>query len=352
MLIDLIAEIACFENSEANSSSSSKNRCMVFVDDSCSEVLKWNHRIKADQEHHYMLFNFSVNSLDSIILREKEDKDGSMLSATDLLEEKAFKQKVKISCPQRLIFIISSASINSTALQKIRSIISLCECDKLETTILASVSPDMLPLLMDFDDRTTSSSGYEVLRKFLEPSRVQVLYVPLHSYCLIDEHDYSTSNKTEAKTTSTRNCDFNVTILSSFRCKSLRPLCLRDIDSNSNSNSNSNANSNANSNSSSSSNANSNSNQKNMHEKKAKLHDLLATDLPSKAKRDIKLVSTELAGSLIYDLNLDCSNSIYAMGKSSSFIGHNILPIIENLLKKSSDGEIKLRGMLLGENQR
>eukprot|EP01034_Spumella_vulgaris_P043111 gene43111-53510_t len=68
------------------------------------------------------------------------------------------------------------------------------------------------------------------------------------------------------------------------------------------------------------------------------VNEVIAADLPSDLKRELKTLSHEVAGALMFDLGLDPSSSLFALGKTSSLVGHNLLPILENCAKLRASG--------------
>jgi hypothetical protein len=52
--------------------------------------------------------------------------------------------------------------------------------------------------------------------------------------------------------------------------------------------------------------------------------ELTAADLPQEVKQSLKSFAYELAGTLIFDLGLDVSSSIFTLGKTSSLVGHSL----------------------------
>lgn len=61
------------------------------------------------------------------------------------------------------------------------------------------------------------------------------------------------------------------------------------------------------------------------------LADVNAADLPADLKASLKALSYDLAAALVFDLSLDPSSCIYALGKTAALVGHSVLTVLEGL---------------------
>lgn len=59
-----------------------------------------------------------------------------------------------------------------------------------------------------------------------------------------------------------------------------------------------------------------------------RINDLNGVDLPPEVRTQLKSLAFEIAGSCVFDLNIDPRNSIFSLGKTSSLLGHNVMVIL------------------------
>ena len=57
-----------------------------------------------------------------------------------------------------------------------------------------------------------------------------------------------------------------------------------------------------------------------------------AGDVPMSESVKLKRFAHELAGTLVFDLGVDVSSSMYTLGQTSSWIGHHVQPLLGNPL--------------------
>eukprot|EP01041_Mallomonas_annulata_P000384 gene384-698_t len=67
------------------------------------------------------------------------------------------------------------------------------------------------------------------------------------------------------------------------------------------------------------------------------IEDLVAEDVPAASRSLLKNLANELAGALIYNLDIDPTGSVFALGKTSNLLGHTLQPVLSNLVKLRSN---------------
>lgn len=256
---------------------------ITFVDDGFSELMKWRSKGSDNTLHFATVFSLGMDVVDLMLI-------------------KSYKAK-------RILFCLSC--ITADSLRKVRKLINLSGAS--DAIILTLVSPDAFKSIVDSSqfllqlqpgsDNTPSKDGpYDSLRSFLKPECVDVIYYPVHCFpvmtALQGEGDVS-------KLSSMAN-QFELFNLASPICRDIKPLTLHSIG------------------------------QWNINENIKYISDVSAGDIPLQNSIKLKHFAHELAGTLIFDLGLDPSSSIYALGNTSSLIGRHLQPLLGNLNKMRS----------------
>jgi hypothetical protein len=251
-----------------------------IIDDGFSEMLKWRSDGSAEKAAFPIVLPLSVDSFDLVLIR---------------------------SCKaMRILFCLSYVSPD--ILRKIKQILKISGAT--EVIVVTSLSPDAFKVLVDaskvqlqfLQGTELESSGdrsYDWLRQFLKPECNDVVYYPVHSFPLL-----SPTGKPSSGALGATQCELiNIT---SPACRDLIPLTLHSLDM-------------------------WNTNTQIQH-----ITDLPAADIPLRDSSKLKGFVHELAGTLLFDLGLDPSASIFALGYTSSLIGRNLQQLLGGISKTRS----------------
>ena len=255
---------------------------ITFVDDGISELVRWCSQHNDDAVDFATVLSLGMDLVDLMLIQSYGAK--------------------------RVLFCLSH--ITADVLRKVKKLISLSGAS--DAIILTLVSPDAFKSISDSSqfliqlqpgsETTTASKerSYDFLRSFLKPECVDIVYYPVHCFPVL-----SSSKCERHEVASTRNqCElFN---LASPMCRDIKPLTLHGIG------------------------------QWNVNENIKHISDVSAGDIPIQNSVKLKTFAHELAGTLIFDLGLDPSSSIYALGITSSLVGRYLQPLLTNLGKTRS----------------
>ena len=254
---------------------------ITFVDDGISELVRWCSQHNNDAVDFATVLSLGMDLVDLMLIQSYGAK--------------------------RVLFCLSH--ITADVLRKVKKLISLSGAS--DAIILTLVSPDAFKAVSDSSqfliqlqpgsETTTASKerSYDFLRSYLKPECVDIVYYPVHCFPVLSS---SKCERHDSKVASTRNqCElFN---LSSPMCRDIKPLTLHGIG------------------------------QWNVNENIKHISDVSAGDIPIQNSVKLKTFAHELAGTLIFDLGLDPSSSIYALGITSSLVGRYLQPLLTNLGK-------------------
>jgi hypothetical protein len=257
---------------------------ITFVDDGFSELLKWR-----GSDSNY------CNSIAAVLSLN--------MDASDLLLVSSYKAK-------RLLFCVSYVS--SDIFRKVKNLIKVSGAT--EAIILLSISPDafrtvvdsskvQLQFLQGSDVDASSDRSYDWLHRFLKPECVGIVYYPVHSFSILST--VGTPN-TEQRSTAGDDAQCELINITSPTCRDVNPLTLHSVG------------------------------MWNMNDSIQNISDLPAGDIPLRDSAKLKGFAHELAGTLLFDLGLDPSASIFALGSTSSLIGRHLQPVLSSLSKTRS----------------
>jgi hypothetical protein len=196
---------------------------------------------------------------------------------------------------QGIIFCLSSVTVD--VLRKIKS--TLITSKASEAIVVITISPDAFKALISsfqlqlqflsppLRNDTSDDNSYKWLQSFLEPAAVTIVYYPVHCFPILAPSTHAIN-----ETSTAINIQCEVYNLSSITCRNTTPLSLHNIG------------------------------MWNVNNHIQTIRDVLAGDVPPQHSSKLKSFAHELAGSLIFDLGLDPTSSISALGKSSSLIGY------------------------------
>ena len=257
---------------------------ITFVDDGFSELLKWRG---SDSNYGDAIAAVLSLSLDS----------------SDLLLVSSYKAK-------RLLFCLSYVS--SDVLRKVKNLIKVSGAT--EAIVLLSISPDAFKTVVDSSKvqlqflqsstvDTSTDRSYDWLHRFLMPECVGILYYPVHSFSIL-----TTVHIPNVERSSNGGDDVQCELINitSPACRDINPLTLHSVG------------------------------MWNVDESIQNISDLPAGDIPLRDSAKLKGFAHELAGTLLFDLGLDPSASIFALGNTSSLIGHTLQPVLSSLSKTRS----------------
>ena len=252
---------------------------ITIVDEGFSQQLKWRSGADSSSTSLVPILSLDLDSFDLLLIRSSKAR--------------------------RLLFCLSF--ITADVLRKVKQI--LTQSGATETVIVMSVSPDafkavidsskaQLQFLLAFDGSSATDRSYEWLQQYLSPECSGILYYPLHSFPVLP---LIKSCKTEPSGNAIARCE-----LYNISDRGVNPLSLHNIDM-----------------------WDDNDNRKN-------ISDVPAADIPLKDSVKLKGLAHELAGTLVFDLGLDPSSSIYALGNTSSLVGRHLQPLISSLSQMRS----------------
>ena len=246
------------------------NRRAVFLDEGFCELIKWRG------------ISTEVNS--------------GLLAIFPLILTSHTADLVKcISCDQ-VVFLISS-SLKRAFADILRDVRICCE---------GGANIDILVLTTTTEQAMTApddshQEGYDELLQLLSPLKlkdVSICYFPLHSYPITR---YSSSMQESG---------VDAFVLSNLESRMFSPLTLSSIGL-------------------------WNVPEKNgkglMHQRKY-IDGIDVEHIPSSMRSAMRCLAHELAGAICFMYNLDCTSHVFALGKTSDFIGHTMQPIMERLL--------------------
>ena len=257
---------------------------ITFVDDGFSELLKWRG---SDSN--------CCNSIAAVLSLN--------MDASDLLLVSSYKAK-------RLLFCVSHVS--SDIFRKIKNLIKVSGAT--EAIILLSISPDafrtvvdsskvQLQFLQGSDVDASTDRSYDWLHRFLKPECVGIVYYPVHSFSILST--VGTPN-TELRNNAGDDAQCELINITSPTCRDVNPLTLHSVS------------------------------MWNINDSMQNISDLPAGDIPLRDSGKLKGFAHELAGTLLFDLGLDPSASIFALGSTSSLIGRHLQPVLSSLSKTRS----------------
>ena len=256
---------------------------ITFVDDGISELVRWRSQRSNDAADFATVLSLGMDLIDLMLIQSYGAK--------------------------RVLFCLSH--ITADVLRKVKKLISLSGAS--DAIILTLVSPDafksisessqFLIQLQPGSETTTASKerSYDFMRSFLKPECVDIVYYPVHCFPVLPPFHYE---RDESNASIRNHCElFN---LASPMCRDIKPLTLHGIG------------------------------QWNINENIKYISDISAGDIPIQNSVKLKTFAHELAGTLIFDLGLDPSSSIFALGITSSLIGRYLQPLLTNLGKTRS----------------
>jgi hypothetical protein len=256
---------------------------ITFVDDGFSELLKWR-----GSDSNY------GNSIAAVLSLN--------MDASDLLLVSSYKAK-------RLLFCVSYVS--SDVFRKVKNLIKVSGVT--EAIILLSISPDafrtvvdsskvQLQFLQASDDDASTDRSYDWLHRFLKPECVGIVYYPVHSFSILS----SIGTNIEQRNNAGDDAQCELINITSPTCRDVNPLTLHSVG------------------------------MWNINDSIQNISDLPAGDIPLRDSAKLKGFAHELAGTLLFDLGLDPSASIFALGSTSSLIGRHLQPVLSSLSKTRS----------------
>jgi hypothetical protein len=252
---------------------------ITIVDEGFSQQLKWRSGAYSSSTSLIPILSLDLDSFDLLLIRSSKAR--------------------------RLLFCLSF--ITADVLRKVKQI--LTQSGATETVIVMSVSPDAFKAIIDsskaqlqflqaFDGSSATDRSYEWLLQYLSPECVGILYYPLHSFPVLP---LIRSCRTEPSGNTVARCE-----LYNISDRDVNPLTLHSID---------------------------------MWEDtdtRKNISEVAAADIPLKDSSKLKGLAHELAGTLVFDLGLDPSSSIYALGNTSSLVGRHLQPLISSLSQMRS----------------
>jgi hypothetical protein len=257
---------------------------ITIIDDGFSEMLKWRSDASNDKVAFPTVLPLSVDSFDLVLIRSCNAK--------------------------RILFCISFVSPD--ILRKLKQILKISGAT--EVIVVMSLSPDAFKVLVDASKvqlqflqgseiESSIDRSYDWLRQFLKPECNEVVYYPVHSFPLLSPMKSSKLQPLSAERSVTQCELLNIT---SPACRDLNPLTLHGLD---------------------------------MWNTSTQIHhitDVPAADIPLRDSSKLKGFVHELAGTLLFDLGLDPSASIFALGYTSSLIGRNLQQLLGGISKTRS----------------
>jgi hypothetical protein len=129
---------------------------------------------------------------------------------------------------------------------------------------------------------------YAFVRKQLRPTKSSIRYFPLHSIPVLRRERY-------------RPASVELSILACPAIRTLFPLTLGSLD---------------------------------LYHSSPSVHSVEPGDVPFGAKLLLRCAAHELAGALVHDLGVDAESHIFTLGKTASFVGHSMQPIISTLTQQ------------------
>lgn len=258
---------------------------ITIVDDGFSEMLKWRSDDSAEQVAFPTVLPLSVDSFDLVLIRSCKAK--------------------------RILFCLSFVSPD--ILRKLKQILKISGAT--EVIVVMSLSPDAFKVLVDASKvqlqflqgseiESSPDRSYDWLHQFLKPECNGVVYYPVHSFPLVSAMDKSSKIQPSSAKLSVTQCELlNIT---SPACRNLTPLTLNGLEL------------------------------WNTSTQIQHIADLPAADIPLRDSSKLKGFVHELAGTLLYDLGLDPSASIFALGYTSSLIGRNLQQHLGGISKTRS----------------
>jgi hypothetical protein len=252
---------------------------ITIIDDGFSEMLKWRSDGSTEKAAFPTVLPLSVDSFDLVLIR---------------------------SCmAKRILFCLSYVSPD--ILRKLKQILKISGAT--EVIVVTSLSPDAFKVVVDASKvqlqflqgpeiESSVDRSYGWLRQFLKPECNDVVYYPVHSFPLLSKLQPSSG------ALGVTQCELlNIT---SPACRDLNPLTLHSLDM-------------------------WNTNTQIQH-----ITDLPAADIPLMDSSKLKGFVHELAGTLLFDLGLDPSASIFALGYTSSLIGRTLQQLLGGISKTRS----------------
>lgn len=256
---------------------------ITFVDDGFSELLKWR---SSDSNY--------GNSIAAVLSLN--------MDASDLLLVSSYKAK-------RLLFCVSYVS--SDVFRKVKNMLKVSGAT--EAIILLSISPDafrtvvdsskvQLQFLQGSDGDASTDRSYDWLHRFLKPECVGIVYYPVHSFSILS----SVGTNVEQRNNEGDDAQCELINITSPTCREVNPLTLHSVG------------------------------MWNINGSIQNISDLPAGDIPLCDSAKLKGFAHELAGTLLFDLGLNPSASIFALGSTSSLIGRHLQPVLSSLSKTRS----------------
>lgn len=206
----------------------------------------------------------------------------ALVLALSTLEEPSSDQAIdswmKKFKPLRGIFLISTPILDVINIVKKHCVLfNLSECIILtSSTVDSTLRPNEVRELEE---------PYAFAKRILRPTKTAVLYFPLHIIPIMNYPDAAVE----------------LFALSSPACRTLFPLTINSLDA---------------------------------YHTALSIHHIEAAELPYHAKVRLRCLAHELAGALVHDLNVAADTHIFALGKTSSLLGHSMQPIMTALLQQ------------------
>eukprot|EP01038_Epipyxis_sp_PR26KG_P007461 gene7461-10171_t len=260
-------------------------RMAVLVDEGIREIVKWNDCYKLDVTNETIILQ--LNSIDKNInlVRLKCHKPNCILyliSSPVSLKRNLIKELTHATDANEVIILTSFISEESSL--------------PINNSSTANQNNQHMKLYNDYDDNT--------LEGMLSPVICNIYYFPLHTLqilpIMVNNTRLSTKMAPSIKSYEKR---VELVLLSSNDCKLMKPLTLSQLG------------------------------QPPEGGDFKSILDVPAADLPPNVKFDLKVLTHHLAGSIIFNLGLDPTGAVFALGKTASLVGNNLQPAIESMNK-------------------
>ncbi len=292
---------------------------LVFTDESLSEVEQWRQGLKrsrldispviAPQNIRIYPFSGEIPKLKSTIIA----------ALGSYLEEISWREVGKGDSRHQWLVAIATTSLDIEVVSSIQYLLTTLSIFTGDNTgllnfpqcvIITTISPPALgqySYASSLPSECFNSQDYEHFLQYLSPSLpTKVVYLPSH--CIDIFHPVSSS------TSSLLSC-LECKILLNQALRLVAPINLHHLEANHPSSISSTA------------------SDKDCH---SVLEITDMSDLPAEMKQVLNSFSYEIAGSLVFDLQVDVESSIFTLGKTSSLLGKVLKVIISQLIGSSN----------------
>jgi hypothetical protein len=274
-------------------------RLVIFIDDGFLELLKWKN-ISTDSNASMLLPLSSLTSYDEDCLQVYRPDTAIFLSNLPLKQSQSLiLQATQYCLPQSYGGNLENVLV-------------------LTTTTPEAMAPSSSKTQLE-------QSGYidfksQLIQLGLDSSKVSIVYFPVHSFPIIPPSSQPPSL--------TAPPTVDAFVLNNGDCRVFHPLSLSSLGMWNHWSVH------AGGGAGSGDSFNSSTNESGIGSgRQAIVNDIEVEHIPSKCRHHMRVLAHELAGALVYNYHVDCSQHIFTCGKTSEFIGFTLQPIIESLLK-------------------